>query len=419
VTIASETNRISYTGNGATVDFSVSFPFQSAGDLVVVETIIATGVQTTKTITTHYTVSGTPDALGYYSNGGTVTAVTAPASTVTWTIYRDPDLLQSLNLSENNALPAESLEAQLDYVTMLVQRLHDRVSRSLRQPEGDSANIDYLPSKVDRASTYLAFDADGDPIATDGTTEANPVSSFMATVLDDTTGNAALVTLGTAASDPRLVVNTTHASNRRSFVDFQKNGTSKWVIATDFDGADDTQSLTVYDSEAALNRIQVTSDGTVKVYKILSLLEGALKFPATQNASADVNTLDDYEEGTWTPSVGGTATYTTQVGRYIKIGKQVTVWCDLVINAIGTGDTIIISGLPFAAVTLTGYAAIGAAYAVSSATAVVSIVGVVTSGASTITLGTLAAAGASISFANPVFQNSAAVHTAITYQAAN
>lgn len=75
--------------------------------------------------------------------------------------------------------------------------------------------------------------------------------------------------------------------------------------------------------------------------------EGQLKFPATQNASADENTLDDYEEGTWTPSVGGTATYTSQVGIYTKVGRLVCVHCKLIINTIGTGSTNTIFGFPF------------------------------------------------------------------------
>jgi hypothetical protein len=49
-----------------------------------------------------------------------------------------------------------------------------------------------------------------------------------------------------------------------------------------------------------------------------------IKFPATQVASADANTLDDYEEGSWTPEfVTATATYDTEstTGRYTKIGN--------------------------------------------------------------------------------------------------
>lgn len=72
-----------------------------------------------------------------------------------------------------------------------------------------------------------------------------------------------------------------------------------------------------------------------------------ITFPATQSASSDANTLDDYEEGTWTPNVGGTATYNNQDGSYIKIGQLVYVHCFLSINTIGTGSTTVVSGLPF------------------------------------------------------------------------
>jgi hypothetical protein len=72
-----------------------------------------------------------------------------------------------------------------------------------------------------------------------------------------------------------------------------------------------------------------------------------ITFPATQSASTDANTLDDYEEGTWTPSVGGTSTYTQQQGSYIKVGRLVTVSFDMAILLLGTGSTSSMSGLPF------------------------------------------------------------------------
>jgi len=75
-------------------------------------------------------------------------------------------------------------------------------------------------------------------------------------------------------------------------------------------------------------------------------------FPATPNLSTDPNTLDDYAEGTFTPTViggttAGTATYTVQNGRYTKIGRLVFV--ELYVNwsaGTGTGD-LWIGGLPF------------------------------------------------------------------------
>jgi hypothetical protein len=59
-----------------------------------------------------------------------------------------------------------------------------------------------------------------------------------------------------------------------------------------------------------------------------------ITFPASQSASTDANTLDDYEEGTFTPSFsssGASFTYDSayRVGRYTKVGNKVTisVWC--------------------------------------------------------------------------------------------
>lgn len=94
-----------------------------------------------------------------------------------------------------------------------------------------------------------------------------------------------------------------------------------------------------------------------------------VSFPATQSASSDPNTLDDYEEGSWTPVLtfatpGDLAvTYSTQVGRYTKIGNLVTVFGAIVTSAFThttASGTINITGLPFAHETLTGARADGA-----------------------------------------------------------
>ena len=80
---------------------------------------------------------------------------------------------------------------------------------------------------------------------------------------------------------------------------------------------------------------------------LISADGGQIKFPTTQNASADPNTLDDYEEGTWTPTLGGTSTYAVQEGTYIKIGKKVYCSFEISVSSLGSGSTNTISGLPF------------------------------------------------------------------------
>lgn len=85
----------------------------------------------------------------------------------------------------------------------------------------------------------------------------------------------------------------------------------------------------------------------------LLTVNAGIKFPGTQVPSADVNTLDDYEEGTWMPVLGGASgqsgqAYSAQNGTYIKIGKLVSVTFIVTLTTKGTiTGAVQVSGLPF------------------------------------------------------------------------
>jgi hypothetical protein len=73
-----------------------------------------------------------------------------------------------------------------------------------------------------------------------------------------------------------------------------------------------------------------------------------ITFPAAQSPSSDANTLDDYEEGTFTPTIGGTSiVYNGQAGKYTKIGRLVEIQGWIYLSS-GSPNTVI-SGLPFTA----------------------------------------------------------------------
>lgn len=94
--------------------------------------------------------------------------------------------------------------------------------------------------------------------------------------------------------------------------------------------------------------------GAVTLSGLLTVTGGQVAFPATQSASAGANTLDDYEEGTWTPTVasagGGTPTYSAQAGSYVKVGQLVFCTFDVTLATKGTlgAGQAQIAGLPFA-----------------------------------------------------------------------
>jgi hypothetical protein len=74
-----------------------------------------------------------------------------------------------------------------------------------------------------------------------------------------------------------------------------------------------------------------------------------VSFPATQSASSDANTLDDYEEGTWTPTdtSGAGLTFTSITCKYTKIGRNVTINGRFSFPVTASVLGISIGGIPF------------------------------------------------------------------------
>lgn len=98
--------------------------------------------------------------------------------------------------------------------------------------------------------------------------------------------------------------------------------------------------------------VPVVQSGATKKATINQILKPAagngIDYSAnTPAAGMTSQLLNWYEEGTWTPSVGGGATYDIQSGSYVRIGKSVTVHFDIQINNISAGSLTTISGLPF------------------------------------------------------------------------
>ena len=100
------------------------------------------------------------------------------------------------------------------------------------------------------------------------------------------------------------------------------------------------------------------SSGGLKTYSTIGVgntapsTSGAgITFPATQSASTDANTLDDYEEGTFTPTdaSGAGLSFSSAYGRYIKVGKFVTAWIDITYPSTASGSNAAIGSFPFTA----------------------------------------------------------------------
>jgi hypothetical protein len=226
----------------------------------------------------------------------------------------------------------------------------------------------------------------------------------------------------------RLLFQST-SSNQTSSVGVIPNGSGAGGNLAVFSTSDpDNSHITLIGASATTSDVTATKTGTGTTRNLnlnsgtgtvtveantgrVIIPGGQISFPATQNASADANTLDDYEEGTVTWSVGGTATYTLRVGHYTKIGRLIHVYGVVVINTIGTGSATNISGIPF---TAASEAVMPVSKCSTSVTNIVSISGELIAASSFVQLRSRTAASASDAV-NNIFQNGTTVEFGGSY----
>lgn len=157
MTVSSSTTKVSYNGDSSTTVFAYTFKVFDEDDLTVVIRA-ADGTETTKTITTDYTVSGVGNA-----SGGNVTMLTAPATGQTLTILREQPLTQELDLVPNDPFPAQSLEEALDKLVFMVQSHSEELDRSIKLSKTNTIlSTEFTVSAADRAGAVFAFDASGE-----------------------------------------------------------------------------------------------------------------------------------------------------------------------------------------------------------------------------------------------------------------
>ena len=195
MTISTTDSRISYNGNGVTTVFSFPYRFLANGDLVVVS-VSSTGVETVKTLTTDYTLTGAGD-----DAGGSVTMLVAPASGTRLIIYRDTDITQETDYISGDPFPAETHERALDRLTMIAQEIGSDADRSIKVPVGDSSNLSTtLPAAANRVDKFIAFNSSTGEMELSSLTMTQLASAVSAAYAAGSTADAVTYTpTGTGA----------------------------------------------------------------------------------------------------------------------------------------------------------------------------------------------------------------------------
>ena len=233
MTVSSTTVKNSYSGNSSTTVFAYTFKIFADTDLQVIIRS-STGTETTKTLTTHYTVSGAGDASG---GNVTFTSGNTPATGETVVIRRGVPQTQAIDYIANDPFPAESHEEGLDRATMTIQQMQEELDRSFKVSRTNSITTpEFTEDAATRASKTLGFDSTGNVLTT--------VADFL-----PAGGDSAMFQYSTTTADAdpgagkfRLNNATISSASEMYIDDLEFNGTdvSAWVQSWDDVSGNDT-----------------------------------------------------------------------------------------------------------------------------------------------------------------------------------
>ena len=220
------------------------------------------------------------------------------------------------------------------------------------------------------AANHLAFFTG----AAAAVSERMRITSVGRVAIGTTSPDASLHIKSPDGSNARLILEQTQdAANYQNAIDFKNAGTQYAGIVAGKDASNNSFGIKFHTTSSYTERMQITDSGHVKITSgNLEFANGSgIDFSAVPDGSRSVGTdgnkLDDYEEGTWSPSIltgidngsGGSPTYQIQNGSYIKIGRLVQVSYFIQLNTtvgtvFGTAARLHIGGLPFTIQAISG-----------------------------------------------------------------
>jgi hypothetical protein len=186
------------------------------------------------------------------------------------------------------------------------------------------SSAENLTLNADGANNDIKFQSNGSEVA------SIDQAGLLTTAAVNVTGTVDNTISGTLVVKGGLSANQTSALTL-----FQQNSTHSTIKAFGADGS----------TTGILNTYVAASDGSPDTLVTSVTADGLTFFGDT----AAANALSDYEEGTWTPAyTSGSSGYSSQQGKYTKIGEQVTAWFKLDMNNNQVGGSVLqIGGLPF------------------------------------------------------------------------
>jgi hypothetical protein len=356
------TNLTSFTSGG--VVYASSSSALATGSVLVFDgTNLGIGVSPTARLTVGG--SDNPKMNFLRSTGGERAYIDYTEATSVFRLDSDGDITLNPNNTEcfranssgNVGIGTSSPSRKLEVAS---SDLADGIRLNSTQTGGEGLSIEWKSGYA----AYITADIESDGSGTGGnfTVRVADTSGNLQNRLHiDNTGNVGIGT-STFATNSKFAVQTAAGK-----LDITSEGGSSVQLLAGSGGITLNAPSGVFFLQSGTQQfeardLQLYSNGTIKATTSISVgnavptTSGAgITFPATQSASSNANTLDDYEEGTFTPSVVGTSTagsgtYSVQEGQYTKVGRAVSFSLRVTYSAhTGTGD-MQLNGLPFTSI---------------------------------------------------------------------
>jgi hypothetical protein len=298
MTVSSTTVKNSYSGNGSTTSFNYTFKIFADSDLQVIIRS-STGTETTKTITTHYTVSGAGN-----TNGGSVTFTSGniPANGETVVLRRNVPQTQAIDYIANDPFPAETHEEGLDRATMTTQQVQEELDRSIKLSRTNTmTSTEFAVGATDRASKVLGFDANGELTVTQelGTNRGNWSSgtdyNARDIVKDTSTNNIFLVNTAHTSSGSQPLTTNANSAKYDLLVDAATATTAQTAAAASATAAATSETNAANSATAAANSAtSASTSATTATTKASEASTSATNAENAKNAAeAALDTFDD------------------------------------------------------------------------------------------------------------------------------
>ena len=291
MTVSSTTVKNSYSGNSSTTVFAYSFKIFADSDLQVIIRS-STGAETTKTLTTHYTVSGAGDASG---GNVTFTSGNTPATGQTVVIRRGVPQTQAIDYIANDPFPAESHEEGLDRATMTTQQVQEELDRSIKLSRTNTmTSTEFTVGATDRANKVLAFSSSGELSVTQelgtfkGNSATTTTAAFVARDIVKATTTAQLNNIYICVADSAIGDTLTDTDHFAVLVDAVAAATSATASAT---------SATASATSATASASSATTSGNSATASASSATAAATSATASAaSATAAANSADAFDD---------------------------------------------------------------------------------------------------------------------------